>query len=203
MAKGVRARHCGHKNTPYSGANMVIMAEHSAFARSFDALFAEGMALADRVTAYFSAAAPRSGDRFMPAALAEFYERERKRLGAAALKMAAWLWVERALREGDISAAAAAREKKKLNFVSYQARRRVIGEKQAEAARAGQFAALPQEFQKLCAETERFIERIQMADKEIIRGGQSVFAAAAAHKGENSVNRQWQALSRAFGAKRS
>jgi len=185
MAEGAQASrhkrpHKGRAKALCRAANMVVLAEHQAFARRFDIFFGRGMGLVDKVHAYFDAPKAAAAGADSPA-----FEQARKRLGAAALQMAAWLWLERALREGDIDAATAAKQKKTLHFA-------VLPPKDAAAETAE--AALPAEFRALYAEVSHFIGRIQLMDKET-----EAFSQGLAARPQNAVGRQWQALAGAFG----
>lgn len=225
MAKGVRLRHGTLKhNVSAEAKNMVVMAEHKAFFRSFDALFAEGMALADKVSGYFNTAEAITAIEAWSSAhspdLVRFYENERKRLGALVMQMAAWLWLERALREGDMRADLVSAEKKKLVFAERVCPGGAVCEKavregeirpvdsaniaengkneQAPSLPNYQFYAeqLPRGYCSLAEQVERFIARIRHMDKE----AECISADRRAEQ-VNSVAAQWRALHRNFGKK--
>jgi len=189
MAKTAQARTEINKRERFPrAANMVIMAEHQAFSRSFDALFSAGMELADKVSAYFGAEGEAEWQSLPQASFeqAAFYEQERKRLGTEVMQIAAWLWLTRALREGDMEAETVALQKKKLSLKAAQ-RDESFGEY------AARFKALPQGFQVLSAEVEHFMARICRMDKETLP-----FADSFTAPRENRVTAQWQKLHQAF-----
>lgn len=192
MAKALQA---AKRKTQKRAANMVVMAEHRVFTRSFDTLFAAGMALADKVSRYFNTmdSSRRHGSEADCVAAALFYERERKRLGASVLQMAAWLWLERALREGDMPAEKVAAEKKKLVFAAKPAG---IGFAPAAAEYEAHFARLPAAYRHLALEVEHFIGRIRHMDKE------ARAAALPPPENGNPVSGQWRQLHHAFSGKK-
>ncbi|KAA6206258.1 MAG: DUF1465 family protein [Candidatus Tokpelaia sp.] len=194
MAKRAPAKH----NLPKQAANMVIMAEHQAFARGFDILFAGGLALADKVSRYFNGAGSEGAEYFSPA-LARFYERERKKLGIKVMQMAAWLWLERALRDGEMSAEQAAAEKRKLVFVAQFSpiHENTAAQPADSADYDTYFAQLPPAYRLLAQEVEYFVSRLPYMDKETAPA-----AARQQLRAPNPVTLQWQKLHRSFGRKK-
>jgi len=193
MAKRVPAR----DKLPRQAANTVIMAEHRAFMRRFDRLFAGGLALVDKVNRYFGGGGKQEAERFPPA-LAPFYEQERKKLGTLVLQIAAWLWLERALRDGDMSAEHVAAEKKKLILTAKASPAAAEGPETQPGAAAYRryFAQLPPGYRLLAQEVEHFVHRLRHMDKE------AASAAAGCRHSPNPVTVQWQKLHRAFGRKK-
>ena len=132
------------------------------FARSelFQRTFQEGMDLVEETASYLDGAG-RQASKLLSRSAALAYAAESMRLTTRLMRVASWLLVQRAVREGDMPADAACEE-----------RYRLAGE---EVSRAGGEGAdgLPHELNTLLDRAERLYERVRHLDRRMYVEGES------------------------------
>lgn len=102
------------KRTEFAAAPVSFGA---AFAQSpqFEGVFHEGMSLVERVAEYLDGEGRRSS-RKLAAPISTAYATESMRLTTRLLEVASWLLVQRALKNGEISAAEAENRRRKVKL---------------------------------------------------------------------------------------
>jgi regulator of CtrA degradation len=157
----------------------------------FDRTFQDGMELVEDAAAYLDGPG-RQDSRTLHRNAALAYAGESMRLTTRLMQVASWLLVQRAVREGDMSALEACEDRYRLSRE---------GEEASNSARAAQgpgaddplIAALPSGLVELVRRSERLFERVGHLDRVIYLETPK----AAAH---NAVLSQFDRLRDAFGA---
>ena len=151
------------------------------FARSelFQRTFQEGMDLVEETAGYLDGAG-RQASKLLPRDAALAYAAESMRLTTRLMQVASWLLVQRAVREGDMAAAAACED-----------RYRLAAEEICRATGEGA-AGLPSVLAGLLDRSERLYERVRHLDRRMYVEGD---ADAAPHP----VLSQQDRLKTAFG----
>ena len=153
----------------------------SGFARSelFDRTFQEGMDLVEQTAAYLDGAG-RQDSKLLSRNAALAYAAESMRLTTRLMKVASWLLVQRAVREGDMPPASALDASYRLGA-------------EAEAERSATAEPLPGPLAELLARSERLFERVRHLDLRMYADG--VIETAPPHP----VLAQMERLKDAFG----
>ncbi|MDB5589489.1 DUF1465 family protein [Enterovirga sp.] len=120
---------------------------------AFKTLFREGMSLVEETACYLDGDGRTESDKLnRSAALA--YASESMRLTTRLMQIASWLLVQRAVAEGEITAAQALREKERVKLAA-----------QEQASPEAVFAALPERIRELVALSLRLHARIRHLDR--------------------------------------
>src|SRR5438552_16157093 len=99
------------------GAGPVLFSEKLANSQAFAGLFKEGMALVEETASYLDGPGRQESKKLdRSAALA--YATESMRLTTRLMKLASWLLLHRAVKEGEMSLAQANREKVKVKLTA-------------------------------------------------------------------------------------
>ena len=143
-------RETGPKVSPIWQAEAI-----SGFARSelFDRTFQEGMDLVEETAAYLDGAG-RQDSKLLSRSAALAYAAESMRLTTRLMQVASWLLVQRAVREGDMSAVDAC-----------DSRYRLAAE--APTISAGDGAGMPGGLIQLLERSERLYERVMHLDRRM------------------------------------
>ena len=149
----------------------------------FDAVFREGMALVERTAAYLDGQG-RKDSKGLPGPVTVLYATESMRLTTRLLDLASWLLIRRALKEGDISEAEAAKKRQRLKLQSLGRPGHTKG-----------FDDLPQSLRGLIHESFALHDRIVQLDLAMA----APVAAAPVAVSTNPVEQQMDRLRRAFG----
>ena len=154
----------------------------SGFARSelFDRTFQEGMDLVEQTAAYLDGAG-RQDSKLLSRNAALAYAAESMRLTTRLMKVASWLLVQRAVREGDMAPESALDASYRLGA-------------EADGPRAPNAEPLPIPLAELLARSERLFERVRHLDLRMYADG--VIEIAPPHP----VLAQMERLKDAFGA---
>ncbi|MEX0859479.1 MAG: DUF1465 family protein, partial [Cucumibacter sp.] len=96
-------------------SDAVLLGPRIVASAAFDVLYREGMALVEEVAAYLDGAG-RAQSRALPRDVSLVYATESMRLTTRLMQLASWLLLQRAVREGEISAEQARSERHKVNF---------------------------------------------------------------------------------------
>lgn len=155
----------------------------NAFAQSpqFDDVFNEGMALVERAAGYLDGEG-RTDSRKLGAPISTAYATESMRLTTRLLDLASWLLVQRALKNGEISAEEAERRRRKVKL-------RPSG----PPAHIKHFDQLPEPLQDLIEESFAMLDRIMRID-QAMRNGEQTSAAVTT----NPVGAQISTIRAAF-----
>ena len=128
----LRTAQTAHRNT-------VSIGDRLASSDAFKVLFREGMLLVEEAASYLDG--PVAGtSRLLSREQAIAYASESMRLTTRLMQLASWLLLQRAVNEGDISAAQAQNDKHKVNLA-----------RQELATAPDVFAKLPERLKELCA----------------------------------------------------
>lgn len=166
--------------------NSGLSAPHGAedFARSelFARMFQEGMGLVEETASYLDGKG-REDSKLLSRNAALAYAGESMRLTTRLMQVASWLLVQRAVREGELEASEAAKDKYRL------------GLRETDPDYAERFNdALPEMLRELMKRSERLFERVAMIDRKMFRAGEAPL--------ENAVGNQLSALQDAFAQKK-
>jgi len=133
----------------------------NAYAQSaqFDGVFQEGMALVERTAGYLDGPG-RKESRKLVAPVSTAYATESMRLTTRLLEVASWLLVQRALKNGEISAEEAERRRGKVKL-------RPSG----RPAHIKHFDQLPEALQEMITESFAISDRIQRIDRAMRNDG--------------------------------
>jgi regulator of CtrA degradation len=152
------------------------------FARSelFDRTFQEGMELVEETAAYLDGPG-RQDSKQLTRKTALGYAAESMRLTTRLMQVASWLLVQRAVREGDMEAAAAC-----------DARYRLAPEAAMVTTDGEDLAAMPRGLASLLERSERLYERVMHLDRRM-------YLDAPADEVPHPVLSQHERLQAAFG----
>jgi regulator of CtrA degradation len=158
-------------------ANVVLdFAKSELFDRTFD----EGMALVEETAAYLDGAGRQESKRLTRKG-ALGYAAESMRLTTRLMQVASWLLVQRAVREGDMSAADAC-----------EPRYRLAPESAMISADDDDVIGMPNALVQLLARSERLYERVMHLDRRM-------YLDAAKDEAPHPVLSQFEKLQAAFG----
>jgi regulator of CtrA degradation len=143
----------------------ISFAQKLASSDSFKALFKEGMGLVEASAAYLDGPG-RAEAKLLPRMEALAYASESMRLTTRLMQLASWLLLQRAVNEGEMTAAQAAAEKHKVKL-----------SRQELASDAITFARLPAALQDLCRQSLRLQARIMHLDELLYRAKDAAVAA--------------------------
>src|SRR3954447_19679899 len=104
----LRRAQTAHRNT-------VSFGDHLANSETFKLLFREGMLLVEEAAAYLDGPGRRDS-RALPQLEAIAYASESMRLTTRLMQLAAWLLLQRAVNEGDMTLAQAQTDKHRVNL---------------------------------------------------------------------------------------
>ncbi len=160
---------------PISFANRLIGSD------SFNDLFRQGMALVEETASYLDGPG-REASRTLSRAGSLVYATESMRLTTRLMQLASWLLLQRAVNEGEMTAAQAGQEKNKVNLASL-----------STATSGPGWEEIPLELKDLITASVHLQKRVQqldgaMSEKEIMHPANA-----------NPVNQQLDRLAAAFG----
>lgn len=156
----------------------------------FERTFREGMALVEDAAAYLDGAG-RQDSKALPRTAALAYAGESMKLTTRLMQVASWLLVQRAVREGDMSAADAAESRYRLDGDDAP---EGLQEVQATALRLGDAdAELPAGLVTLVERADRLFLRVLHLDRRM-------YLAPETSDAPHPVLSQMQRLQAAFGA---
>lgn len=164
----------------------VSFGEHFQASEQFDAVFREGMALVERTASYLDGQGRKEAKGLL-GPVTVLYATESMRLTTRLLDLASWLLIRRALKEGDISEAEAAKKRQRLKLQSL-----------GRPGHIKNFDELPQTLRGLIHESFQLHDRIVMLDRAMAPGQQPATTAAVS-PAANPVEAQMSLLRRAFG----
>lgn len=134
----------------------------------FDRTFQDGMNLVEDTAAYLDGAG-RQESRLLSRTAALAYASESMRLTTQLMQVASWLLVQRAVREGDMSAAEACEERYRIGpQVEHEPETPYVVGESGEAPAAGS-ESLPQGLMRLVERTKRLHERVSHLDQRMYR----------------------------------
>jgi len=122
---------------------------------AFKALFQEGMELIEETAAYLDGPG-REESRHLPRQASLVYASESMRLTTRLMQIASWLLVQRAVSEGEITPATAAREKDRVKLV-----------RQDTTMAEAEFERLPERIRELIEASLRLHDRVMHLDRLI------------------------------------
>jgi len=93
----------------------VVLGPRIVASAAFDTLYRDGMQLVEEVAAYLDGPG-RSDSRALPREVSLVYATESMRLTTRLMQLASWLLLQRAVKEGEITAEQARSEKHKVRF---------------------------------------------------------------------------------------
>jgi regulator of CtrA degradation len=157
----LRRAQTAHRNT-------VSFGDHLANSDTFKLLFREGMFLVEEAASYLDGPGRRDS-RALPQAEAIAYASESMRLTTRLMQLAAWLLLQRAVNEGDLSPAQAQTDKHKVNLT-----------RQDFATSGDAFSKLPERLRELALQSRRLQDRIIHLD-QLIHGVEEAPVAPAIH----------------------
>jgi regulator of CtrA degradation len=160
---------------PHSFADSFVTSD------AFRALFREGMGLVESTAAYLDGPG-REQSKGLPRMVALTYASESMRLTTRLMQVASWLLLQRAVAEGELTAAQAQVQKEKVRLANQAS---TLTEEAAET--------LPQELRDLIAHSMRLQDRIIHLDA-LMDGPVTEVVVEA-----NPVAQQHKLLSQAFG----
>lgn len=157
----------------------ISFGERFAASDQFDGVFKQGMGLVERTAAYLDGEGRRDA-KSLKAPLNVVYATESMRLTTRLLELASWLLIRRGLKDGDLTAAEAARKRERVKLRPF-----------GRPSHIRDFDALPAGLRGLIEESFMLNDRITQIDRSI---EQPTEAAAV-----NPVAAQLSALQTAFG----
>ena len=157
----------------------VSFGERFATSEQFDGVFKEGMALVERTAAYLDGDGRRDA-KGLKAPVSVVYATESMRLTTRLLELASWLLVRRGLKEGELSAAEAAKKRERIKLRAF-----------GRPSHIQHFAELPVGLRALIDESCALNARIIQLDRAIEQPAELPVP--------NPVAAQMAELSRAFG----
>jgi regulator of CtrA degradation len=161
----------------------IVLGPRIVASPAFDALYRDGMSLVEEVAAYLDGRG-RDDSRALPRDVSLVYATESMRLTTRLMQLASWLLLQRAVREGEISADQARSEKHKVNF-----------HPAPPGDRGGAFAGLPEAMRGLIVRGDDMYGRI--VNLEAMERG----APTAETEPANAVAGHMARLQQAFGGK--
>jgi len=138
-----------------SAANTVSFIHRLAASNAFKSLFSEGMTLVEEAAAYLDGPG-REESRRLPRPVALAYATESMRLTTRLMQVASWLLLQRAVNEGEMTAAEALSEKHRIRLVE-----------QEIACDAALFTELPPLFRQFSLKSLRLQARVAHLDQSM------------------------------------
>jgi regulator of CtrA degradation len=155
----------------------------------FDRTFQDGMEIVEDAAGYLDGPG-RQDSKSLPRNAALAYAGESMRLTTRLMQVASWLLVQRAVREGDMSAVEACEDRYRLNRDADDAARAAKGSPQLPEDPL--LAALPNGLMDLVRRSERLYDRVGHLDRVM-------YLEAPKAQAHNSVLSQYDRLRDAFG----
>lgn len=148
------------QNSEPNAPSTALAERVTAFAGSqmFRKTFQEGMALVEETAAYLDGPG-RAQSQELPRRAALTYAGESMRLTTRLMQVASWLLVQRAIQEGEMTIAEAAKEKYRLGAQDI-----------CRATKPEAREILPERLVALLARSENLYERVERLDQAIYRG---------------------------------
>jgi regulator of CtrA degradation len=158
---------------------------HFAQSAQFDELFQDGMALVEATADYLDGEG-RSAAKELKGALSVTYATESMRLTTRLLEVASWLVIQRALRDGEISAEEAESKRARVRLRTM-----------SRPSHIRRFDELPTGLQALISQSFTITDRLVQIDKAMAR------SAVDHEPAGNPVGDQMRRLASAFGLRGS
>ncbi len=162
----------------------VSFVEKLAGSEAFDAMFREGMGLVEEAAAYLDGPG-REEAKALPRAEALAYAAESMRLTTRLMQIASWLLLQRAVNQGEMTRAQAARDRNRVKLAE-----------QALASNAELFQRLPKRLQELALHSLRLQARIIHLDQLIYANQPGEAAVVAVSPVEAQIEMLRAAFSR-------
>jgi regulator of CtrA degradation len=143
------------ESKPSNGPAAVSFASRLLESPAFRTLFKEGMGLVEETASYLDGPGKQEA-RLLDRSAALSYATESMRLTTRLMQLASWLLVQRALNEGEITAAQGRDEKQKLRLAPA-----------ATALAPAAYAALPERLRDLIERTSQVQGRIERLDTQL------------------------------------
>lgn len=102
-------------NKQGNSSDTVVLGPRIVASAAFDSLYRDGMALVEEVAAYLDGQG-RTESRALPRDASMIYATESMRLTTRLMQLASWLLLQRAVKEGELTADQAQSEKHRVNF---------------------------------------------------------------------------------------
>ncbi|WP_248304808.1 DUF1465 family protein [Breoghania sp. L-A4] len=147
-------------------------------------MFREGMTLVEETAAYLDGEG-REASRQLPRPASLLYATESMRLTTRLMQLASWLLLQRAVNDGEMTAAQAGQEKNKVKLKGLESDRT-----------SADWDDLPERLKQLIAESLRLQTRVKHIDDAVYNNAGKPFAAPQG----NVVNQQINRLVAAFGS---
>ena len=163
------------------GGKMVVFADRLKASPAFKALFADGMRMVEEAAAYLDGPG-RDEAKQLTRALSLAYATESMRLTTRLMQLASWLLLQRAVNDGEMTAAQAAAEKHKVRVT-----------RQEIATARDVYDALPARLRELSDNSIRLQARVLHLDQLLYAP-----AAVAAPRALSPLDAQIALLRRAF-----
>ncbi len=161
---------------------LISFAEKFTRSQQFEALFREGMALVEEAADYLDAEGRKQSQQLAPP-LSVIYATESMRMTTRLLEVASWLVVQRALKDGEMTAEEAAAKRAKVRLQTMPAPETIA-----------RFDELPVGLRSLIERSGSMIERLRQLDQAMYPKTSSLARFA------NPVGGQLKRLAAAFSA---
>jgi regulator of CtrA degradation len=163
----------------------VVLGPRIVASAAFDTLYRDGMQLVEEVAAYLDGPG-RADSRALPREVSLVYATESMRLTTRLMQLASWLLLQRAVKEGEITAEQARSEKHKVSF-----------RPAPHTERGAEFEQLPGHMRELISRGDSMYARIAKLEAMDREG------ASRGEDSPNAVADQLARLNTAFGGKRA
>lgn len=161
----------------------VVLGPRIVASAAFDTLYRDGMQLVEEVAAYLDGPG-RADSRALPREVSLVYATESMRLTTRLMQLASWLLLQRAVKEGEITAEQARSEKHKVSF-----------RPAPPSERGAEFDQLPAPMRELISRGDAMYARIAKLEAMDREG------PGEAGSSPNAVADQLARLNTAFGGK--
>jgi len=169
---------------PGTSARTISFADHLANSDTFDELYREGMGLVEETAAYLDGEG-RTESKSLSRTASLTYATESMRLTTRLMQLASWLLLQRAVKEGEMTAEQAGSEKNKVRLDKLSASRGGPG-----------WDELPERLRVLIDRSLRLQERISHLNRMLLDRAQAVEPAAQA----NPLSQHLDRINQAFGS---
>ncbi len=170
--------HAANPETP------IVFAEHLASSETFKTMFREGMTLVEETAAYLDGDG-REASKLLPRPASLLYATESMRLTTRLMQLASWLLLQRAVNDGEMTAAQAGQEKNKVKLKGLDS-----------DTTSPEWGELPERLKQLIAESMRLQARVKHIDDAVYNNAGKLVAPSQ----DNAVNQQINRLAAAFGS---
>lgn len=154
---------------------------HFAQSAQFDELFRDGMALVEATADYLDGEG-RAAAKELKGGLSVTYATESMRLTTRLLEVASWLVIQRALRDGEVTAAEAEAKRARVRLRTM-----------SRPSHIKRFEELPAGLQALISQSFNMTDRLTQIDRAMAQSADGLSAAG------NPVGDQMRRLASAFG----